>query len=219
MVKYIIHTERVWNDNTWNNLIKFLKRKKSRACVMLMPPQYTYQYAMLGYRGTREELAKILRERYNTLKKGQTKYNYYVGMLMNFSYPASELNEIEKKQGVKYCYRFVNSIFGNPNEPFNEDNIIMISFGNNNYDEYIEELCIRNGLHILKDGFGKIRIKDYELPLSHGIVIKRYFGVLLKSIFGRFLFKSNRRLKKLKKEVAKEKKKKWKELQKRKSSN
>lgn len=186
---------------------------------MLMPPQYTYQYAMLGYRGTKEDLSRILRERYNTLRKGQAKYKYYIGMLMNFSYPANELSDEEKKQGIKYCYRFINSILGNPNDPFNEENAIMISFENNNYDEYMEELCIRNGLHILKDGFGKIRVHDYDIPLSNGPVIKKYFGALFKSIFGRFLFKGNRRLKKLKKEVTKERNKKWKELQKRKSSN
>jgi hypothetical protein len=222
MVKYIIHTERIWNDNNWNNLIKFLKRKKSKACVMLMPPQFTYQYAVLGYRGNRRELVRILRERYDILRRGQSKYNYYVGILLNFSYPAEELNEDEKKDGIRYGFRVINSIFGNPNDPFHPTNAVMISFGNENYDEYMEELCIRNGLHILHDGFGKIKIYDYELPLSHGLVIKRYFGVLWKSIkriFGKFLFKGNKRLKKLEKQVKKERKEKWKNLQKEKSSN
>ena len=57
-MKYLIHVEKVWDDNVWGNLLKFIKTHECH--LFLMSPQINYQQAVLGYRGTEQELKKVL---------------------------------------------------------------------------------------------------------------------------------------------------------------
>jgi hypothetical protein len=214
MVRYIIHAERLWNDKDWDSLVRLLRKKGRKCHVFLMPPQYTYQYANMGFRGTKEELSKLLTQRYTILAKAQKKYGYKVGIHMHFAVITKELSEEERMQGIKYGYKWINKFF--------QHDIIDFSFGWFKYDEYMAEICIRNGLNIINDRIGHITIHDYDLPMTSYKIAEKKFRVYLRLIrrfFRRFFFTGNRRLGKLKKQLERERKKQWQRQRRRKKSS
>lgn len=153
MVNYFIHTERIWHEQTWKNLLEFIKTHKCH--LFLMPQSYFYQYSVLGYRGTEEQLKEILTERYTQLKELQKEYDFDVGMHVHLSLFPKELSKKEKEKELSKAFVFFADIIGrNPDS---------IAFGWFKYDSYLEGFSQKLGMKIMHKGFC---LHDYDLPLS-----------------------------------------------------
>lgn len=151
-MKYLIHVEKAWDDVVWRDLLEFVKTNKCH--LFLMPPQYHYQKAVLGYEGTEQDLIEILKHKYNKLKSLQEKYNFKIGMHLHFCLNPKELSEQKKEKIFFNSYKFLKEIIGDING---------ITFGWFKYDSYLEELCKKNNLKILHSG---ISFHDYDLPIT-----------------------------------------------------
>ena len=153
---YLIHVEKVWDDNVWENLLKFIKDKFGhyKCHLFLMPPQLEYKRDVLGYRGTESELRKILKQRYNELRNLQEIYGFKIGLHVHICLNPRELPEVEKDKLFFNSYEFLKGII---------ENINGIAFGWFKYDSYLEGLCKTNNLPILHSGTS---FHDYDLPIS-----------------------------------------------------
>ncbi len=154
--EYLIHVEKVWDEKVWKNLLKFIEDKFGHAAchLFLMSPQFDYQKAVLGYRGTELELKKILEQRYDQLKNLQERYGFKIGMHVHICLHPKKLPNHEKYDLLLDSYEYLAKIVGNPEG---------IAFGWFKYDSYLEGLCRLSNLSILHSG---ISFHDYDLPIS-----------------------------------------------------
>lgn len=174
-MKYLIHVEKIYDDEIWNQLTRFLKKKKKKCHLFLMAPQPTYLQSNLSYRGTKEELFEKLIKRYKILAKAQSKYKFKVGLHIHVSIHPEELSEKEKDHSIKCVYKWINKFF---NEEVN-----TIAFGWFKYDKYIEKLCATNNIKIINDKWGAITFHDYDLPLKNR-VFEKWLRVILRKLKG-----------------------------------
>ena len=175
-MRYIIHVEKIYDDEVWNKLTKFLKKKGKRCHLFLMAPQPTYLKANLGYRGSKEELVEKMVKRYKMLAAAQSKYKFKVGLHMHLSIHPNQLSEEEKDHSIKYVYKWVKRFF--------EQDIDTIAFGWFKYDKYVEKLCATNGIKIINDRWGSITFHDYDLPLNNTKVFEKWLRVVLRKLKG-----------------------------------
>lgn len=165
MNEYLIHVEKVWDDNVWGNLLKFLEDRfgNSKCHLFLMSPQFEYQRAVLGYRGTDLELKKKLEQRYDKLKNLQKRYGFKIGMHVHICLNPEELSKQEKGEIFSNAYEFLGGIIGEVNG---------IAFGWFKYDSYLKGLCLKEyNLEILHSG---ISFHDYDLPISKFKLIENW---------------------------------------------
>lgn len=155
---YLIHTERVWAEKNWRNLLKFIKKHKSNCHLFLMSPNLEYQWSVLSYRGTYEELKEILTKRYKELKKLQKKYRFKVGIHLHISLFPDELTTQERLHIFQNAYEFIKDIFGE---------VDGVVFGWYKSNHHLDELAQSYKLKIYKKGF-----HDYDLFLSPEEVIE-----------------------------------------------
>ena len=153
-MKYLIHVEKLWDEKVWENLLGFIQTHKDKCHLFLMSPQINYQQAVLGYRGTKQELEKVLKQKYNELKHRKGIYNFKIGMHIHMCLHPKELPEIEKDKMFFNSYEFLKEIILD---------IDGITFGWFKYDPYLEGLCEKNHLQIIHSG---ISFHDYDLPLT-----------------------------------------------------
>lgn len=150
-MRYLIHVEKVWDEDVWFNLLEFIKTHECH--LFLMPPQINYQKSVLGYNGTERELKKILKQRYLELKKLQDVLLFKVGLHIHISLFPEELKD-DMKEGLFYdSFYFLEDTF---------KSIEGITFGWFKYDSCLERLCAKTGFFILHKG---ISFHDYDLPL------------------------------------------------------
>ena len=159
-MRYLIHVEKVWDENVWTNLLEFIKTHKCH--LFLMPPQFNLQKAVLGYGGTERELKRILKQRYLELKKLQEIFQFKVGLHVHISLFPEELNEDMKEKLFHESFYFIENIFR-----FVEG----IAFGWFKYDTYLERLCAKEEFSILHKG---ISFHDYDLPISKFKLIENW---------------------------------------------
>jgi len=171
-MKYLIHVEKVWDDVVWKNLIEFIKKQKSKFHLFLMPPQYEYQRAILGYRKTEQELEEILKKRYSELKILQKEYNFRVGIHPHFCLEPKELSEEEKKRTFNEYQKWILEFF----------DINSIAFGWFKMDSYLENLCIAKGIEIKHYGFFSVNIHDYDLPISKMKIMENFLKDNLRAL-------------------------------------
>jgi hypothetical protein len=152
---YLIHVEEVWKDGVWENLIEFVKKHKCH--LFLMPPQIDYQKVLNSYRGSKEDLEKILIKRYKILKEMRDKNGFKVGLHIHFSLYPRDLTEKEKEKEFFEGYDFIFKIF---------QKVDGIVFGWYKYDDFLEKLCKEKNLEIKHWELFGINIHDYDLPLS-----------------------------------------------------
>ena len=155
-MKYLIHVEKVWDDVVWKNLTEFIEKQKENCHLFLMAPQYEYQKVVLGYRKTKQELERMLKQRYKLLKILQTKYNFEVGIHIHFCLWPEELMKEEKNRTFNEYLNWLIEFF----------NIKSISIGWFKVDTYLTNLCFDKGLKIKHYGFFAVNIHDYDLPSS-----------------------------------------------------
>jgi len=177
-MRYNIHCEQIYDDEVWNNLVRLLKKKGRKCYLFLIAPQITYVKSDLGYRGTKEELAAKLKERYNILARVQSKYKFKIGLHLHLSLHPHKLSEAEKDQSVKYVYNWINRF------QWEQRQVTGISFGWFKYDNYIEELCDVNRLKIVNDEWGAITFHDYDLPLTTFKSFEKWLRVFLRKVKG-----------------------------------
>jgi len=175
-MRYIIHVEKIYDDEVWNKLTKFLKKKGKRTHLFLMAPQPTYLKANLAYRGSKEELVEKMSKRYKMLAQAQSKYKFKVGLHMHLSINPQEISEEEKDHSVKYVYKWVKRFF--------KQDVDTIAFGWFKYDKYTEDLCKKNKIKIINDQWGAITFHDYDLPLSSNKVFEKWLRVVLRKLRG-----------------------------------
>jgi len=175
-MRYIIHVEKIYDDEVWKKLTHFLKKRGKRSYLFLMAPQPTYLKANLGYRGSKEELIEKLTKRYKMLAVAQSKYKFKIGLHIHLSINPNELSEQEKDYSIKYVYNWVNKFF--------EQDINAIAFGWFKYDKYVERLCAANKIKIINDQWGAITFHDYDLPLNNIKVFEQSIRILLRKLRG-----------------------------------
>jgi len=172
MVEYFIHVEKAWDEKTWNNLTEFIKNHK--CYLFLMTPNYYYQYSVLGYRGSEEELEKILKERYTYLISLKERHNYKIGIHIHFSLNPKELLKEEKKkiliENISWLSKFhwIDKI---------------VSFGWFKSDEYLKNLCKEFNFEIKHYAPFVINVHDYDLPLSFTKKIENFIKDILRRLF------------------------------------
>jgi len=179
-MKYIIHCEKLYDDVVWNNLTKFLRKHGKKTFLFLMAPQPTYLAGTLGYRGTKEELHKILTKRYKILAKVQNKYQFKVGLHLHLSLQPQSLSSKEKDHSLKYVYKWVSDIF--QGSSVYQKDIAAIAFGWYKYDKYMEKMCELNNIMIVNDLWGYITFHDYDLPLNKKKVFEKWLRVVLRKL-------------------------------------
>lgn len=155
-MKYLIHVEKIWDDNVWLNLQEFIEKQKKNCHLFLMAPQYEYQKAVLGYRGTRQELEETLKQRYRRLRVLKEKYNFGVGIHIHFCLQPKELSEEEKNRNFDKYQNWIMEFF----------DIKSIAFGWFKLDRCLANLCFDKGLKIKHYDFFAVNIHDYDLPIS-----------------------------------------------------
>ena len=172
MNRFLIHVEKVWDDGVWENLLKFLKDRfgHSRCYLFLMSPQFEYQRAVLGYRGTELELKKILKQRYKELKSLQEVYGFRIGLHIHICLNPKELSITEKERVFFNSCKFLKEVI---------KDIDGIAFGWFKYDSYLEDLCRLNKLPILHSG---ISFHDYDLPISKFKLIEHWIRDKLRKV-------------------------------------
>ncbi|KKM81923.1 hypothetical protein LCGC14_1324860 [marine sediment metagenome] len=155
-MKYLIHVEKIWNDVVWQNLLEFIRKQKKNCHLFLMAPQYEYQKAVLGYRGTKQELERVLKQRYKRLKVLKTEYNFKVGIHIHFCLWPEELVKEEKKRIFDKYQKWISGFF----------DIKSIAFGWFKLDGYLIYLCLNKSLEIKHYDFFAVNLHDYDLPIS-----------------------------------------------------
>lgn len=80
MIKYTIFCERVWDDETFNELKEFILKKGVRNCNLycLTPANFYLSVSEQGYQGTKEEFSGLLAERYKFLQSMGCKINLHL---------------------------------------------------------------------------------------------------------------------------------------------
>jgi len=175
-MRYIIHVEKIYDDEVWKKLTYFLKKKGKKSYLFLMAPQSTYLKANLGYRGSKEELVEKLTKRYKILAIAQFKYKFKIGLHIHLSINPKELSEEEKDHSIKYVYNWIKKFF--------KQDINAIAFGWYKYDKYIEKICAVNKIKIINDQWGAITFHDYDLPLSNSKAFEKWMRVVLRKLKG-----------------------------------
>ncbi len=161
-MKYLIHTEKVWDEKVWLNLLNFIEKNKNKCSLFLMPPQYEYQYAVLGYRGTKRLLKEKLSQKYQKLEKLRQKYHFKVGMHLHLSLFPEEIKQKEKEKIFQEGYSFLKEFF--PKIP-------IIVFGWFKYDNHMKKLCNYYKINIQHKG---LSFHDYDLPLTKKSLIEEW---------------------------------------------
>ena len=160
MSKYLIHVEKIWDEEVWENLLKLIKAHKCH--LFLMSPQIDYQKVVLGYRGTERKLEQVLNKRYAELRELKDECGFEVGLHIHICLNPEELSEREKIEIFNSSYRFLNEVMGEING---------VAFGWFKYDSYLRMLCMQNDLEILHSG---ISFHDYDLPISKFKIIEHW---------------------------------------------
>lgn len=174
-MRYNIHCEKLYDDEVWKRLTIFLRKKGKRTHLFLMAPQPTYLKAVLGYRGTKEELVAKLSKRYRILAKAQQRYRFKVGIHISLSDHPNLISEVEKDHSIKYVYGWVCKWF---------KDVDNISFTNFKYDKYIGKLCRANRIRIINDEWGATTINDYDLLLPSNTISKKWLGTVIRKLKG-----------------------------------
>jgi len=178
-MRYLIHCEKLYDDEVWEHFTKFIKKYGKKCHLFLMAPQPTYLKGVLGYRGTKEELSAKLKKRYKAIAKVQQKYGFKVGMHMHLAIHPDLISSEEKDQSVKFVYKWINQFFVKYGIEVTD-----INFGWYRYDQYTANLCKVNGLRIINDQRGFITIHDYDLPLSGKLRLEKWLRGKLRRFKG-----------------------------------
>jgi hypothetical protein len=145
--KNTIHVEASHLDEIWNKLLNHINGKKP-LCYVLTPANYEYIKSTFGTELTKEQLSKILKDRYTKLKQIGCKINLHIHLSM---FPGLMSNK-EKERIIKEAYTWFNSSIGKPNE---------VLFGWYESDEFSDKIAENLGLKIRKDRH--FHIYDYWL--------------------------------------------------------
>ena len=146
---YNIYVERIFDDEVYKELLKFIKKKKS-ICFVLTPYNWELIQAEQRYCGTRKELERIMIERYNKLKKYAK-----IGLHLHISLMPEKLNYYEQRRIFKPAIAWMlNMGF------FKNDEEKLITFGWHKGSKDSLKLVKKYGLTLIKSGK---EIHDYEL--------------------------------------------------------
>ncbi|MDD5133563.1 MAG: hypothetical protein PHD81_00625 [Candidatus Nanoarchaeia archaeon] len=170
--RYLIHTEKIWNDTNWNNLTEFLKVHGKESHVFVMPPQYEYQYSVLGFRGSKEELNKILTKRYVELAELQKVYGFSTGIHLHVSIHTKDVSEKAKAEMLDTGMKCLSKYF----------KIDGITFGWYKYDDYLNNLCKINNLAVMHYNFFSVNLHDYDLPISKSKIAEEWLRALVRKL-------------------------------------
>lgn len=172
MRKYLIHTEQIWNEKTWKNFINFLKKNGNKTHIFIMPPQYEYQYSVLGFRGSKEELEEILKKRCEELKLLKNKYNFLIGMHLHVGIDCEKIPEEDKFSLFKNGKEWLSKFF----------KIKGIVFGWYKYDNFLKKLCHENDLEIMHYNFFSFNLHDYGLPPTKKRLAEEWIRAFLREL-------------------------------------
>lgn len=170
--RYLIHTEKIWDENTWKNLLNFLRKNGKNTHIFLMPPQYEYQYSVLGFRGSRNDLNNILKSRCKELKELQKKYQFLVGLHLHVSIHCKTLSNKIKTDLLENGFDWLSKFF----------NIQGIVFGWYKYDEHLKKICSEKNLEILHYNFFSFNLHDYDLPPTKKRLIEEWLRAFLRQL-------------------------------------
>ncbi len=151
---YLIHVEKVWDKQIWDNLLSLIKKDGQRCHLFLMAPQLDLQKSVHGYTGTNEELSEELAEKYTYLKKIQPKYRFKIAYHVHISLQPEKMSEEPKKKLFEDGLTWVRNIFPEINS---------VCFGWYKYDSYLKKLCDENGIKIVHFTPFAINLHDYDL--------------------------------------------------------
>lgn len=157
-MKYSIHTEKIWDNNVWRNLLDFIEKHKENCHLFLMNPDYDYQKAVMGFRGTAVELKKTLSERYEKLRELSLIFHFRIGLHFHLTLFPESLPEKEKLRQFEKAYYFLMAIFGE---------VDGVVFGWYKSDRYLDKLAQEHKLDIYYVG-----IHDYDMPLTNSKLLE-----------------------------------------------
>ena len=152
--KYLIHTEKIWEEDVWKNLTEFLKKQGEKSHIFIMPPQYEYQHAVLGFRGSKKELNEILRKRCEELRRLREEYGFLIGIHLHVSIHCGKIPNKDKTKLLKDGLEWLSKFF----------KIRSIAFGWYKYDNHLKKICYDNNLAIIHYNFLSFNLHDYDLP-------------------------------------------------------
>lgn len=154
---YLMHIEKIWDNNVWRNLLDFIEKHKKNCHLFLMAPEMDYQRSVMGFRGTATELKKILAERYEKLRQLSLIFHFRIGLHFHLTLFPESLSTKEKSRQFEKAYYFLMDIFGE---------VDGVAFGWFIFDKFTKNLCENRGIPICHGKLFSIVCHDYNLPLT-----------------------------------------------------
>ena len=157
-MKFVIFVERIFDDEVFRQLKEFIKKhtpnKVNLYCIA--PVNYELMKSEQGYTGTKEELTRLMGERYDELKKMGCKINLH----LHLSLRPDKLDLWHEGQMFKEAVEWMNECDFNPTE---------IMFGWYLYTPISLEIGKRYNLKLNKNK-ERFHIHDYQLNNVYSIM-------------------------------------------------